>query len=136
MSQQCYQIATKPSLEAFPLSSSEIEKQGANLEPVEQVQTHQISGDKAVRIGSELEPNVKRDISKVLTRHSNSFTSKAIKIIGVDPQVASHSLNILPGMKPVVQKKRKFAYERQKLIAEETKKLLDAGFIREVSHPE
>ena len=39
-------------------------------------------------------------------------------------------------MKPVVQKKRKFAYERQKLIAEETKKLLDAGFIWEVSHPE
>ena len=36
----------------------------------------------------------------------------------------------------MVQKKRKFAYERQKLIAEETKKLLDAGFIREVSHPE
>ena len=27
-------------------------------------------------------------------------------------------------------------YERQKLIAEETKKLLDTGFIREVIHPE
>ena len=38
MSQQCYQIATKPSLEAFPLASLEIEKQGANPEPVEQVQ--------------------------------------------------------------------------------------------------
>ena len=36
----------------------------------------------------------------------------------------------------MVQKKRKFAYERQKIIVEETKKLLDAGFIREVSHPE
>ena len=36
----------------------------------------------------------------------------------------------------MIQKKRKFAYERQKLIAEEIKKLLDAGFIREVSHPE
>ena len=39
-------------------------------------------------------------------------------------------------MKPVIKKKRKFAYERQKLIAEETKKLLDAEFIREVTHPE
>ena len=36
----------------------------------------------------------------------------------------------------MIQKKRKFAYERQKLIAEETKKLLDAEFIREVSHLE
>ena len=39
-------------------------------------------------------------------------------------------------MKPVIQKKRKFTYERQKLIVEETKKLLNAGFIREVTHPE
>ena len=39
-------------------------------------------------------------------------------------------------MKPVIQKKRKFAYKRQKLIAKETKKLLDARFIREVTHPE
>ena len=89
----------------------------------------QLSEGKTVRIGSELEPDVKRNISKVLTRHSDSFASKATEIIGVDPQVASHSLNILPGTKPVVQKKRKFAYERQKIIADETKKLLDAGFI-------
>ena len=129
MSQQCYQIATKPSLEAFPLDSLGMEKQGANLEPVEQVQTQQISGDKALRIGSELELDVKTDICKVLTQHSTSFALKATEIVGVDPRVASHSLNILSGMKPVVQKKRKFAYERQKLIAEETKKLLKAGFI-------
>ena len=114
----------------------ELEKQGANLEPVEQVQTLQDSEDKIVRIGLELDPDVKRDISKVLTQHSDSFASEAIEIIGVDPQVASNSLNILLGSKPVVQKKRKFAYKRQNLIAEETKKLLDAGFIREVSHPE
>ena len=37
MSQQCYQMATKPSLEAFPLASLEVEKQGANLEPIDQV---------------------------------------------------------------------------------------------------
>ena len=54
----------------------------------------------------------------------------------MDPQIASHSLNIHLEMKLVIQKKRKFTYERQKLIAEETKKLLDAGFIREVTHPE
>ena len=96
----------------------------------------QLSENKTVRVGMELEPDVRRSISKVLTYHANSFASKATEIVGVDPQVASHSLNILPGSKPVVQKKKKFAYERQKLIAEETKKLLDAGFIREVSHSE
>ena len=79
-----------------------------------------------VRIGSELEPDVKDDISKVLTQHADSFASKVIEIIGVDPWISSHSLNINPRMKPVIHKKRKFAYERQMLIAEEMKKLLDA----------
>ena len=88
-----------------------------------------------VRIGLELEPDIKEDISKVLAQHSNSFASKATEIVGVDPRIVSHSLKINPGIKPVIQKKRKFAYERQKLIAEETNKLLDVGFIREVTHP-
>ena len=70
-------MATKPPLEAFPLASLEVEKQGASSEPIEQVQTLQISGDKAIRIGSELEPDVKDDVSKVLTRHLDSFASKA-----------------------------------------------------------
>ena len=82
------------------------------MEPVDQVQMLQIFGDKAVRIGSELEPNVRDNISKVLTQHSNGFASKATKIAGVDPQIASHNLNINPRMKPVIQKKRKFVYER------------------------
>lgn len=87
-------------------------------------------------MGGELDEDIKSDISGVLIRHSDSFASKVTEIVGVDPRVASHSLNINLGMKPVIQKKRKFAYERQKVITEETKKLLDAGFIREVTHPE
>ena len=89
-----------------------------------------------VRIGLELEPNIKEDISKVLAQNPNNFTSKATEIVGVDSRIASYSLNINLGIKPVIQKKRKFAYERHKLIAEETKKLLYARFIREVTHPE
>ena len=54
----------------------------------------------------------------------------------VEPHITSHSLNINPRMKPIIQKKIKFAYERQKVITEEIKKLLNAEFIREVIHPE
>ena len=72
MAQQCYQLATKPSLEAFPLASLEVEKQGANPEPVEQVQTLHISREKVVRIGLELESDIKEEINKVLAQHSNS----------------------------------------------------------------
>ena len=43
-----------------------------------------------------------------------------------------HQLNVSPSFPPVQQKKRVFAQERDKAIAEEVQKLLDPGFIREV----
>ncbi|XP_038719851.1 uncharacterized protein LOC120012492 [Tripterygium wilfordii] len=51
---------------------------------------------------------------------------------GISREVISHSLSIIPGTKPVKQKKRNFAIERQIAIKEEVGKLLEAGFIREV----
>ena len=39
MAQQCYQLATKSFLEAFPLASLEVEKQGANPESADEVHT-------------------------------------------------------------------------------------------------
>ena len=103
---------------------------------MDQVQALQIAEEKVVRIIGELGQDIKKDISKVLTRHQDSFASKATEIMGVDPRITSYSLNINSGMKPIIQKKRKFAQERQKVITEETKKLLDAGFIRKVTHLE
>jgi hypothetical protein len=45
-------------------------------------------------------------------------------------------LNIEPGSKPVKQCLRRFNDEKCKAIGEEIVKLLSAGFIREVFHPE
>ncbi|XP_061338845.1 uncharacterized protein LOC133285605 [Gastrolobium bilobum] len=39
-----------------------------------------------------------------------------------------------PKAKPVAQKKRKFGFDRQKVIDEEIKRLHDAGFIREIKY--
>ena len=91
--------------------------------------------EKTVKIGGELDGYIRKGINEVLKKHSNNFTSKASGIVGVDPQIASHSLNINPRMKLIIQKKTKFTYERQKVITEEIRKLLDVGFIREVTHP-
>ena len=48
----------------------------------------------------------------------------------------THRLNTNPSFKPVKQKRRSFAPERQKAINEEVSKLLQAGAIREVEYPE
>ena len=55
---------------------------------------------------------------------------------GIDPTVITHRLNISPSFKPIKQKRRSFAPERQKAINEEVNKLLQARAIREVEYPE
>ena len=54
---------------------------------------------------------------------------------GIDPTMITHRLNVSPFFKPVKQKRRSFASERQKAINEEVGKLLQAGAIREVEYP-
>jgi hypothetical protein len=51
-------------------------------------------------------------------------------------EVAEHKLNIKPGSKPVKQHLCHFNNDKCKAIGEEIQKLLSAGFIREVFHPE
>jgi hypothetical protein len=55
---------------------------------------------------------------------------------GIPREVAEHKLNIKSGSKPVKQRLRRFNDEKCKAIGEEVMKLLSAGFIREVFHPE
>nr|CAN62505.1 hypothetical protein VITISV_010653 [Vitis vinifera] len=55
---------------------------------------------------------------------------------GIHPSIASHKLNVFSTTKPVRQKIRRFHPDRQKVIQNEIDKLLEAGFIREVSYPD
>ena len=51
---------------------------------------------------------------------------------GIDKKIIQHHLNINLECKPIQQKWRIFAPERNKAITEEVEKLLEADFIREV----
>ena len=55
---------------------------------------------------------------------------------GIPRELAEHSLNIDPKFKPVKQYLRRFNEERRKAIGEEVARILAAGFIVEVFHPE
>jgi hypothetical protein len=46
-----------------------------------------------------------------------------------------HHLTIYPDARPAQQKPQKQSVERQNFILEEIKKLLNAGFMRDVHHP-
>ena len=55
---------------------------------------------------------------------------------GIPPDIITYRLNIDPKVKSVRQKKRSFAFERQKVIDEEVDKLLATSFIRETTYPD
>ena len=54
---------------------------------------------------------------------------------GIPHRVAEHSLNILKVYKPVKQTLRCFSEPKRQAMGEELAKLLEAGFIREIKHP-
>ena len=53
-------------------------------------------------------------------------------MLGIDPSVITHQLNVYLASQPVCQKKRVFAPKRDNAIKEEVQKLTIVEFIREV----
>ena len=51
---------------------------------------------------------------------------------GIDPSVITHRLNVCPSFKPIRQKKRVLAPERDNAVKDEVQKLMATKFIREV----
>ena len=54
---------------------------------------------------------------------------------GIDPSMIVHRLNVSPSSSLIRQKKRVFAQEQDKVIADKVQKLLKADFILEVYYP-
>ena len=55
---------------------------------------------------------------------------------GVPREFAEHSLHVRPDAKPVKQPLRRFAEDKREVIGDEIARLLAAGFIMEVYHPD
>ena len=71
-----------------------------------------------------------------LRRNLEVFAWSHEDMSGISPEVIVYILNVDPNMKPMKQKRRKFAPERVEAVAVEVEKLLKAQFIREVHYPD
>ena len=87
-------------------------------------------------IGSKLPKDLKGLLTQFLRQNRDVFSWTQADMGGIDPAIITHKLNTNPSFKPVKQKRRSFAPERQKAINEEVGKLLQAGALREVEYPE
>jgi hypothetical protein len=70
-----------------------------------------------------------------LRANADIFAWSPSDMPGIPREVAEHSLDILPHSCAVQQRLRRFDEERRRTIGAELRKLLEAGFIKEVFHP-
>ncbi|XP_065633722.1 uncharacterized protein LOC136069294 [Quercus suber] len=115
-----------------------IEEQWTVAEPVEELEEitlNESKPERTTRIGTLACQPVRQAFITFLRRNRDVFAWNHEDMPGIDPSVIVHKLNVNPSTPPVQQKKRVFAPERDRAIAQEVRKLLEAGFIREVYYP-
>ena len=71
-----------------------------------------------------------------LRANADIFAWSPSDMPGIPRKDAEHSLDIRPSSKPVKHCLRRFDELKRRAIGEELQKLLAAGFIKEVFHPE
>ena len=75
-------------------------------------------------------------LASFLRRNVDVFAWKPTDMPGVSRELIEHSLNVSPTAKPIKQKLRRFTQDKKETIRAEITRLLAAGFIKEVYHPE
>ena len=89
-----------------------------------------------MRIGMTLSPEMRARLIQFLKENQDVFAWSHKDMPSIAPEVIQHKLNVNPDKKPVQQRQRVFAPERDQAVTDEVTKLLTAGFIREVHYPE
>ena len=88
-------------------------------EALENIPLNEDNPKKSTRIGADLEEKIKKDLVRFLRENIDVFAWSHEDMPGIDPSVITHRLNVFPSSKPVWQKKRVFAPERDNAIKEE-----------------
>jgi RNase H-like domain found in reverse transcriptase/Reverse transcriptase (RNA-dependent DNA polymerase) len=87
-------------------------------------------------ISASLPEEVANKLKTFLRGYMDCFAWSYKEMPGLDPKVAVHYLKIDPTFRPIKQAPRRMRVELEEKVVEETKKLINAGFIREEEMPE
>lgn len=83
---------------------------------------------------SLLNKNEQTHLEGMLRQNTDIFAWTYSDMLGINPSVAAHKLNILHNVQLVWQKVRRIHLDCQKVIQMEVDKLLAVGFIWEVTY--
>ncbi|XP_075669818.1 uncharacterized protein LOC142639543 [Castanea sativa] len=131
-------IIGRPTLNSWKAAIN-IEERRVATEPVERLEDVPLDEshpEQTTKISTLAEPMVPQELETFLKENRDVFAWSHEDMPGIDPSVMVHRLNVSPSVLPIRQKKRIFAQERDQAVAEEVRKLQEAGFIKEVYYPD
>jgi hypothetical protein len=109
------------------------------VEPTEELEEIVLDDDepsKKTSIGTKMDRTIREAMISFLKSNLVVFAWTHDDMPGIDPATICHKLNVDPSIRPIKQKRRIFAPDRNQAISDEVEKLLTAGFIREVFYPD
>nr|AAU10841.1 putative polyprotein [Oryza sativa Japonica Group] len=91
---------------------------------------------KLVSLGGDMGEEEAKNILEVLKKNIDIFAWGPVEVGGVSADLIMHHLVVKPDAKPRKQKLRKMSADRQEAAKAEVQRLLKAGVIQEIDHPE
>ncbi|XP_063942660.1 uncharacterized protein LOC135150327 [Daucus carota subsp. sativus] len=123
MARSCYVGALKSGGtggQVLPIEDLDVreeeERRGKPAEDLVPFSLYPDEPEKVTYVGASLPEDMKSEFVKFLRNNRDVFAWTAADMPGIDPLFMTHTLNVSPDRKPVKQKKRSFAPERQEAI--------------------
>ncbi|XP_027155637.1 uncharacterized protein LOC113756010 [Coffea eugenioides] len=113
-------------------------EKGERLETDEGLVEQPIRSDRperTVKVGTCLDEQTRNSLRSLLEEYAEIFAWSAEDMLGTPTELAVHKLHVDPHARPVKQKKRSFAPERNEVVRSEVSKLLEAKIVKEVYYP-
>jgi hypothetical protein len=124
---RCYNIPMKKVSNTTTLTVASVSE--PKEKPTELLEEVVGGEEKILKIETCLTHEIREGLVHFLRKNMEVFAWSHEDMPGISPEEIVHVLNVDPTIKPVKQKKRKFAPERVEAIAKEVEKLLKAQFI-------
>ncbi|XP_070682894.1 uncharacterized protein [Malus domestica] len=139
---KCYSMATDIKTNKEQLTEDPPQQDQENgdqepptIEPLREEVLDPTDPEKRIWVGSLLSDAEVEELMKFLRSNVDVFAWYHRDMLGIDPEVACHQLNVDLSYPPHRQKQRRFAPERYQSISKEVDRLIEVGFIRDVWCP-
>ena len=128
VARECYSVSMKQkAVDSIYVDELDMRDEvSTRPEPSEELEPIQLDDhlEHLAYVGSKLAEDLRSLLIRFLKQNKDIFAWKQEDMGGIDPKIITHKLSVSPSFKPVKQKKRSLAPERQKAINEEVGKLL------------